>query len=92
MAIQLMMSPDLQALVEKRLATGAYQNAEDVVRCALEAQDDKAATRDIFASQNDAQMLDSSAHRVCLSSSHDPCVTAFSVIPVSPSRVQRHGI
>lgn len=31
--------PDLQTLVEKRLATGAYSDAEDVLRQALEAQD-----------------------------------------------------
>ena len=39
MAIQLTISSDLQALVEKRFATGAYENVEDMLRCALEAQE-----------------------------------------------------
>ena len=39
MATQIVIPPDLQALVTKRLATGAYENAEDVLRRALEAQD-----------------------------------------------------
>ena len=39
MAMQLTLSDDLEALVEKRLATGAYADAQDVLRCALEAQE-----------------------------------------------------
>ena len=31
--------PDLEALVQKRLATGAFANAEDVIRRALETLD-----------------------------------------------------
>lgn len=31
--------PDLEALVHKRLATGSFANAEEVIRRALEAQD-----------------------------------------------------
>lgn len=31
--------PDLEKLINKRLSTGAYRNAEDVLRRALEAQD-----------------------------------------------------
>src|SRR5450432_1982018 len=31
--------PDLEALVQKRLATGAFASAEEVIRRALEAQD-----------------------------------------------------
>ena len=34
-----LLPPDLQTLVEKRLATGAYRDVEDVLRCALEAQE-----------------------------------------------------
>ena len=30
---------DLEAMVEKRLAGGRYQSAEEVLRCALEAQE-----------------------------------------------------
>ncbi|MGO9258380.1 MAG: type II toxin-antitoxin system ParD family antitoxin [Bryobacteraceae bacterium] len=37
--MQLNVPPDLEALVQKRLATGAFANAEDVIRCALEALD-----------------------------------------------------
>jgi len=37
--MQLTIPPDIEALLEKRLATGAYENAEDVLRRALEAQD-----------------------------------------------------
>ena len=33
-----LLPPDLQSLVEQRLATGEYADAEDVLRCALEAQ------------------------------------------------------
>ena len=37
--MQLNVPPDIEALVQKRLATGAFANAEDVIRQALEAQD-----------------------------------------------------
>jgi Arc/MetJ-type ribon-helix-helix transcriptional regulator len=37
--MQLNVPPDLEALVQKRLATGAFANAEDVIRRALETQD-----------------------------------------------------
>jgi Arc/MetJ-type ribon-helix-helix transcriptional regulator len=37
--MQLNVPPDLEALVQKRLATGAFANAEEVIRRALEAQD-----------------------------------------------------
>ena len=37
--MQLNIPPDVEALVHKRLATGAYANAEDVIRCALETLD-----------------------------------------------------
>lgn len=39
MALQL--PSDLEALVQKRLASGAYADAEDVIRRALEALDDE---------------------------------------------------
>jgi antitoxin ParD1/3/4 len=38
-AMQLNVPPDLEELINKRLSSGAYSNAEDVVRRALEAQD-----------------------------------------------------
>lgn len=37
--MQLNVPPDLEALVEKRLATGAFANAEEVLRRALEILD-----------------------------------------------------
>ena len=37
--MQFTIPPDLEALVQKRLAGGAYANAEDVIRHALEAQE-----------------------------------------------------
>jgi putative addiction module CopG family antidote len=37
--MQLNLPPDLETLINKRLASGAYTNAEDVLRHALEAQD-----------------------------------------------------
>jgi Arc/MetJ-type ribon-helix-helix transcriptional regulator len=37
--MQLNVPPDLEALIEQRLATGDYENAEDVVRRAVQAQD-----------------------------------------------------
>jgi Arc/MetJ-type ribon-helix-helix transcriptional regulator len=37
--MQLTVPPDLEILIHKRLATGGFANAEDVVRRALESQD-----------------------------------------------------
>ncbi|HTW68085.1 MAG TPA: hypothetical protein VME17_25895 [Bryobacteraceae bacterium] len=37
--MQLNLPPDLETLIQKRLSSGAYTNAEDVLRRALEAQD-----------------------------------------------------
>jgi antitoxin ParD1/3/4 len=37
--MQLSIPPDLEALIEKRLSSGAYTSVEDVLRQALEAQD-----------------------------------------------------
>ena len=38
-AMQLNVPPDLETLINKRLSSGAYTNAEEVLRRALEAQD-----------------------------------------------------
>ena len=38
-AMQVNLPPDLETLINKRLSTGAYTNAEEVLRRALEAQD-----------------------------------------------------
>ena len=37
--MQLNVPPDLETLINKRLSSGGYTSAEDVLRCALEAQD-----------------------------------------------------
>jgi Arc/MetJ-type ribon-helix-helix transcriptional regulator len=37
--MQLKVPPDLETLINKRLSSGAYTDAEDVLRRALEAQD-----------------------------------------------------
>ena len=37
--MQLNVPPDLETLINKRLSSGEYTNAEDVLRRALEAQD-----------------------------------------------------
>jgi Arc/MetJ-type ribon-helix-helix transcriptional regulator len=37
--MQLNVPPDLETLINKRLASGGYANAEDVLRRALESQD-----------------------------------------------------
>jgi Arc/MetJ-type ribon-helix-helix transcriptional regulator len=37
--MQLNVPPDLEALINKRLSSGGYASAEDVLRRALEAQD-----------------------------------------------------
>jgi Arc/MetJ-type ribon-helix-helix transcriptional regulator len=37
--MQLNVPPDLEALIKKRLSSGGYASAEDVLRRALEAQD-----------------------------------------------------
>lgn len=37
--MQLTVPPDVEALVQKRLDTGAFKSAEDVIRCALETLD-----------------------------------------------------
>jgi antitoxin ParD1/3/4 len=39
LAMQLNVPPDLETLIDKRLSSGGYANAEDVLRRALEAQD-----------------------------------------------------
>jgi len=39
MAMQLTVPPDLETLINKRLSSGVYTSAEDVLRRALEAQD-----------------------------------------------------
>jgi Arc/MetJ-type ribon-helix-helix transcriptional regulator len=39
MAIQITIPNDLGALVQKRLASGSFASAEEVLRTALEAQD-----------------------------------------------------
>lgn len=39
MALQVTLPSDLEALVEKRLSSGAFASAEEVMRDALEAQD-----------------------------------------------------
>jgi Arc/MetJ-type ribon-helix-helix transcriptional regulator len=38
-AMQLNVPPDLETLINKRLSSGGYASAEDVLRRALEAQD-----------------------------------------------------
>jgi len=38
-ALQVNLPPDLETLINKGLSSGAYSNAEDVLRQALEAQD-----------------------------------------------------
>ena len=40
--MQLNVPPDLEALVQKRLATGAFASAEDVIRRALDEKIDRA--------------------------------------------------
>jgi Arc/MetJ-type ribon-helix-helix transcriptional regulator len=37
--MQLNVPPDLEMLINKRLSSGGYSDAEDVLRCALEPQD-----------------------------------------------------
>jgi Arc/MetJ-type ribon-helix-helix transcriptional regulator len=37
--MQLNVPPDLETLIDKRLSSGCYESAEDVLRHALEAQD-----------------------------------------------------
>jgi Arc/MetJ-type ribon-helix-helix transcriptional regulator len=37
--MQLTVPPDIESLINKRLSSGAYSDAEDVLRRALEAQD-----------------------------------------------------
>jgi Arc/MetJ-type ribon-helix-helix transcriptional regulator len=37
--MQLYAPPDLETLIKKRISSGGYASAEDVLRCALEAQD-----------------------------------------------------
>jgi Arc/MetJ-type ribon-helix-helix transcriptional regulator len=37
--MQLNVPPDLETLINRRLSSGGYTSVEDVLRCALEAQD-----------------------------------------------------
>lgn len=38
--------PDLETLINKRLSTGGYDSVEDVLRAALEAQDEESWTEE----------------------------------------------
>jgi len=53
--MQLTVPHDLEALINKRLSSGGYANAEDVLRRALEAQDAE-------ESLSDEELLAISAH------------------------------
>ena len=44
--MQLNLPPDLEMLINKRLSSGAYASAEDVLRRALEAQDSEESWTD----------------------------------------------
>ncbi len=44
--MQLSVPPDIEALVQKQLATGAFATAEDVIRHALETLDNEARWSD----------------------------------------------
>ena len=44
--MQLNLPPDLEMLINKRLSSGAYASAEDVLRHALEAQDSEESWTD----------------------------------------------
>ena len=44
--MQLDVPPDLETLINKRLSSGGYTNAEEVLRRALEAQDDEESWTD----------------------------------------------
>ena len=44
--MQLTVPPDLETLIKKRLSSGGYTDAEDVLRRALEAQDAEESLND----------------------------------------------
>jgi Arc/MetJ-type ribon-helix-helix transcriptional regulator len=44
--MQLIVPPDLETLINKRLSSGGYASVEDVLRRALEAQDDEESWTD----------------------------------------------
>jgi predicted transcriptional regulator len=44
--MQLNIPPDLETLINKRLASGGYESVEDVLRRALEAQDEGSLTEE----------------------------------------------
>jgi Arc/MetJ-type ribon-helix-helix transcriptional regulator len=44
--MQLTVPPDLETLINKRISSGVFANAEDVLRSALESQDAEASWAD----------------------------------------------
>ncbi|HEY1766499.1 MAG TPA: hypothetical protein VGG26_02535 [Terracidiphilus sp.] len=54
-AMQLTLPPDIESLINKRLSSGSYASAEEVLRRALEAQDAE-------ESLTDAERLELSDH------------------------------
>lgn len=67
--MSLVISPDLEALIEKRIATGDYASADEVIRRALEAQEEaetwSAAERSALDEQLDASLAQSAKGNVC---------------------------
>ena len=63
--MQLTVPPDLEILINKRLASGLYSSAEDVLRHALAAQDAAEdlteADRQVLAGHVEARYLESEA-------------------------------
>ncbi len=69
--MQLTVPPDVEALVQKRLATGAFANVEDVIRRALETLDAEESWTDEERSALD-EKIDQALERVAAGRVYGP--------------------
>ena len=69
--MQLTVPPDVEALVQKRLATGAFANVEDVIRRALETLDAEESWTDEERSALD-EKIDRALERVAAGRVYGP--------------------
>ena len=71
MSMQLTIPTDLENLVQKRLASGAFANAEDVVRRALEVLDDEESWTEAERQALDHK-IDRALEQVAAGKTHGP--------------------
>ena len=71
MSMQLTIPPDMENLVQKRLASGAFASAEEVVRRALEVLDDEESWTEAERQALDRK-IDHALEQVAAGKTHGP--------------------